>query len=241
MKLQYQGESIAYSLLRSRRKTVAISIGTDLKILVKAPLQASAEEIQSIVEKKAGWILKKREELANCQEKKESRELTEGKWLLFQGEAYALRIAAKEQNRQRESDSSVEISGRTIIVYAKKEIETEVRRNLLEWYYEMARQWICRRTAYYNRELQEPINRICIKDQKSRWGSCSSKRNLNFNWRIIMAPPEVADYVVVHEMCHLRHLNHSSEFWAEVAGILPDYKVRRQWLRAHGGSLMEII
>ncbi len=81
------------------------------------------------------------------------------------------------------------------------------------------------------------INRIVIKEQKKRWGSCSSKGNLNFNWKLIFAPPEIIDYVVVHEMCHLKYMNHSRLFWGEVEKVLPDYKERRKWLMEQGGGL----
>ena len=94
------------------------------------------------------------------------------------------------------------------------------------------------RTAYYHKVTGGRYTAITVRDQKSLWGSCSSKRNLNFNWRLIMAPPQVARYVVVHEMCHLKHMNHSKEFWKEVADILPDYQEWKRWLRKHGDSLM---
>jgi predicted metal-dependent hydrolase len=78
---------------------------------------------------------------------------------------------------------------------------------------------------------------IHIKEQKSRWGSCSAKGNLNFNWHIVMAPETIADYLVIHELCHLRHMNHSAEFWHCVSGLYPAYKTARKWLKENGISL----
>jgi len=241
LNIRYEGENIEYSVIQSRRKTIAISIDPHQKILVKAPVQISHDEIQKIVEKKAGWIVKKRKELAKYQPQKEPQELADGRQLWYQGNPYVLQILTKADTKQENSGRNVELSAGKLKVYTEQGQEAEVRQNLMQWYYEQAGQWICQRVEHYNEDLKEPVNRICIKDQKSRWGSCSSKRNLNFNWRIIMAPKEVADYVVVHEMCHLRHLNHSPEFWREVAGILPDYKERRKWLREHGAELMKKI
>ena len=80
-------------------------------------------------------------------------------------------------------------------------------------------------------------NSITVRDQKSRWGSCSSRGTLSFNYRLIFAPPAVLDYVVVHELCHLTHMNHSKDFWRKVASVMPEYKVHRQWLKDHGHEL----
>ena len=90
------------------------------------------------------------------------------------------------------------------------------------------------RTALYAERMQVSYKRITIRDQKTRWGSCSTAGNLNFNWKLILMPPEILDYVVVHELAHRREMNHSSRFWAQVAEILPDYKARRQWLKENG-------
>lgn len=95
-----------------------------------------------------------------------------------------------------------------------------------------------RKAAYYAARMGVTFNRITIRDQKTRWGSCSSKGNLNFNWRLVLAPVPVLDYVVVHELAHRREMNHSSRFWDIVEEMMPDYQIHRRWLREHGGSLM---
>ncbi|WP_133627269.1 M48 family metallopeptidase [Fonticella tunisiensis] len=79
--------------------------------------------------------------------------------------------------------------------------------------------------------------RVVVKEQKSIWGSCSSRGNINFNWRLIMAPLSVIDYVVIHELCHLKHQDHSSKFWSLVEYVMPDYKEKKKWLRENGGRL----
>lgn len=93
------------------------------------------------------------------------------------------------------------------------------------------------RVAYYHPLTGGHFTSITIRDQKSRWGSCSSRGTLSFNYRLIFAPPAVLDYVVVHELCHLTHMNHSRDFWNMVGTIMPDYKARRGWLRDHGHEL----
>jgi predicted metal-dependent hydrolase len=93
--------------------------------------------------------------------------------------------------------------------------------------------------AYYAEKLGVSYGKITLRQQKTRWGSCAANGNLNFNWLLILAPPEVLDYVVVHELCHRREMNHSQAFWKEVEKILPDYRERQKWLKDNGWRLME--
>ena len=87
------------------------------------------------------------------------------------------------------------------------------------------------RLAYFSEQMGVSYGRVCIRDQKTRWGSCSARGNLNFNWRLCLAPPEILDYVVVHELAHIAHKNHGPQFWALVERYLPDYRARRAMLR----------
>lgn len=103
---------------------------------------------------------------------------------------------------------------------------------------ERAKSVLAQRTAYFARQIGVTYGRITVRDQKTRWGSCSQTGNLNFNFRLILAPLEVLDYVVVHELCHRRQMNHSAQFWQEVAQVLPDYRKRKAWLTENGWRLM---
>lgn len=103
---------------------------------------------------------------------------------------------------------------------------------------ERAKSVLAQRTAYFARQIGVTYGRITVRDQKTRWGSCSQTGNLNFNFRLILAPLEVLDYVVVHELCHRRQMNHSTQFWQEVAQVLPDYRKRKAWLTENGWRLM---
>ena len=108
-------------------------------------------------------------------------------------------------------------------------------------YMKIARDIFARKTEYYARIMDISYGRISIREQKTRWGSCSSKGNLNFNWRLILAPEEVLDYVVVHELAHRREMNHSKAFYAIVESVLPDYRSARKWLRDNGQTLWETV
>lgn len=104
-------------------------------------------------------------------------------------------------------------------------------------YREAARERFESRVAYYHRITGGNYTSITVRDQRSRWGSCSSRGTLSFNYRLIFAPPAVLDYVVVHELCHLTHMNHSGDFWNMVGSVMPEYREYRKWLRDHGHEL----
>ncbi len=108
---------------------------------------------------------------------------------------------------------------------------------LEEWYRRQARKIITGRVEVFSQKLNLNCNRICIKGQKTRWGSCSSLKNLNFNWRLVMAPLVIIDYIVIHELSHLVEMNHSRKFWQLVENHCPEYKQHRKWLRENGPRL----
>lgn len=112
---------------------------------------------------------------------------------------------------------------------------SESQKEALEKQYRsLARECITRRASYYAAQLGVTYSSIRIAEQKTRWGSCSSRGTLSFHWRLVLAPPAVMDYVVVHEVCHLIHMDHSPDFWAEVESLMPDYKVYKIWLKKNG-------
>ena len=112
-----------------------------------------------------------------------------------------------------------------------------VRAAIERWYRRQAHHIFAERAAHWNTQFGYKYGRIAIRDQKSRWGSCSRQGNLNFNWRLLLAPLAVLDYIVIHELAHLKEGNHSPRFWALVAEQCPDYRDQRAWLRQHGPEL----
>lgn len=117
------------------------------------------------------------------------------------------------------------------------EEEREAVKKLEKKFRAAARKRFEERAAYYLPFTGGSYKKICVRDQKTRWGSCSGRGTLSFNWRLILAPNRVLDYVVVHELCHLTHMNHSAEFWRAVERVMPDYKEQRTWLKIHGREL----
>ena len=131
----------------------------------------------------------------------------------------------KHLQKQEEDRDSLQTEG----LFTEQEIERLLK---------LAKQVIPEKVAYYARLMGVTYGRISIRKQKTRWGSCSREGNLNFNCLLMMAPPEVLDYVVVHELCHRLEMNHSERFWTLVEKVMPDYRVSREWLKEHGGKLM---
>lgn len=171
---------------------------------------------------------------AENQDKRSASGSFAGSVLPFQGEYYKLKILYDEELRL----PGIRLAEGEIILRTGRRDREAVAEILTAWYLKKAKEKIPERTAYYARLMKEHYKEIRIKDQRTRWGSCSSKKNLNFSWRLIMAPPEVLDYVIVHELCHLKFMDHSDNFWNHVEEVLPDYKVRQEWLKANGERLM---
>ena len=116
---------------------------------------------------------------------------------------------------------------------------TDAQRTALEKrYVEAAKEYCPKRAAHFLPLTGGSFERITIRDQRTRWGSCSARGTLSFNWRLMLAPPAVLDYVVVHELCHLTHMDHSKDFWALVESVCPDYRTHRKWLKEHGQELI---
>ena len=176
-------------VVRSRRKTLALQVRKDGRVIVRAPLYLRQREIRSFVEEHMDWI--------------------------------------KKQQRRLEAAAT----GRDQIRPLSEEELTELSKK--------ARADFTQRIDCYAPLIGVSYGRIGIRHQKTKWGSCSSKGNLNFNCLLMLAPERVRDYVVVHELCHRKQMNHSPAFWEEVERILPDYRESKQWLKIHGQELMQ--
>ena len=211
----YNGKRYKYNLSRSKRKSVSIAVEKDQKIIVKAPIDFSAKEIQRLIEKKADWIVEKTERAGKMQKERPVHNYINGEVFYYRGKPLTLNlILNRDRNRimvKKQADTLLVVSS------AAKCVEQKV--------------------SYFQKFIGKNIGDIRIKEQKSRWGSCSSKGNLNFNWKIIMAPDDIIDYLVVHELCHRLHMDHSKEFWESVERIIPDYKTKERWLKENGTRL----
>ena len=230
---------IEYTIKYSRLASY-IKIMVDAKdgVQVTAPLACDTKTISSIVQDKGTWILEKMDYLADLAGCPVPRLFVDGEQFFYLGNRFEFKVQASEQVRRRE----VIINGRQMLVKVPRAVHLEggaeaVRAALVKWYRKQANLIINERINLYTDMMSVEPAKIRIKEQKHRWGSCSGKGNLNFNWHLVMAPEHIIDYVVVHELCHLKRLDHSPVFWGLVEAILPDYQNRRSWLKQYGPVL----
>lgn len=217
------------NVIRSRRKTIELRLLSKNTLQLKIPQNMGDTEISSFLLSKSKWLLEKNQ-LVDIAVEKDYKDGTVVKYL---GRDFTLKIKRILDKQFYASiyDNIIEIKINNIESdYIKKALEVVYRDRLKM----IATKYV----KQYTKDLGLHYNRIVIKEQKTRWGSCSSKLNLNFNWRLAMAPEEVVRYVVLHEVCHLKHLNHSSEFWSLVHSVMPDYEMYKEWLNKNGSKLM---
>ena len=184
--------NIKIEIIRSSRKTLALEIRPDMRIIVRAPYQASGSYIEQFIADRTDWIVEHLRKL-------------------------------EQKNRQCNDALPV-----------KKLSNDEIKKLA-----DKACTYIPGHVAHFAPLIGVTYGRITIRNQRTRWGSCSSRGNLNFNCLLMLTPPEVIDYVVVHELCHRKEMNHSGRFWNEVARILPGYAEQEKWLKTHGNEIMK--
>lgn len=217
---------------RARRVRLVIQPGGALEVV--APRRVSLARVEAALREHEAWILRTRARLARMAPPLAPPEpLTEGRLLHYAGRELRLSLRA--------GASAGHFQARLLddhLTLTLPRIEETLAHAALErWYRRQAHTVIAERLAHWNAHYGYTWTRIAIKEQKTRWGSCSRLGALNFNWRLLLAPLPVLDYVVIHELCHLKEPNHAPRFWALVAQTCPDYRERRNWLRQHGHEL----
>jgi len=218
-------EHLSYQWIRSsrRRKTLSLHIKEDGKIVVYTPYRTPESEIERFIREKERWILKKLSEKRNAITPTE-KEFFAGEEFLYLGEVYPL-----ELDHYPSQGSSLRLSFGKFIL--SQGCVDDARGLFIEWYKREAKDKLPERVHYYSNKYQLFPKGVRITSAQSRWGSCSRDDQLCFSWRIMMAPLDVIDYVLLHELAHIKEKNHSTRFWNYLGSLLPDYKGRRRWLR----------
>jgi predicted metal-dependent hydrolase len=207
-------------IIRSRRRTIALEVTHDAILIVRAPLRTPVGCIEDLVRQKSSWIRRKFEEMKR-RPLLPRHEYAEGELFFYLGRAYPLHFVNHE-------NMTIERGERFYISHL---LLSDIRNHMKRWYREEARREIQARCMWLSKKTGLVPATIRITDARQRWGSCTHKGGLNFSWRLIQAPPEIVDYVVVHELVHLGQQDHSKKFWSAVRKIMPDYDVRRKWLQ----------
>lgn len=231
--VRYEGELFQYEIVRSPRRTICVEITREGKVVARAPDRSAAWAIDRFVRGRARWVLK---HLPAARAVRKPRTYLSGEAFPYRGCDYRLRVVL-DGARPHVGLDEEEIVVSMDAASAGGDAGRAAQLALSRWYREQASEVLPRRLSELSRQTGLRPARLTIRDQSSRWGSCSVKGSLNLNYKLVMAPPQVADYVMVHELCHLREQNHSKRFWSLVQSLVPDYKAHRKWLRENGPGL----
>jgi predicted metal-dependent hydrolase len=208
-------------LIRSKRRTISLEITEDGTLIVRAPLKISTAVIEKFAYQKRFWIAEKQKILKERFLKITPKRFVDGEEFMYLGKIFCLKIF---------DGKFISLTANNALHFPR-DLLPKAKQALVSWYKEQALQNITERVQHYARLANLKYRSIKITSAESRWGSCGARGSLNFSWRLIMAPQEVIDYVVVHEVAHLAVKNHSRRFWHKVQEIMPDYKQRKHWLR----------
>ena len=207
-------------IVRTRRRTIALEVTPHATLIVRAPHRVSTAYIDQMIREKSAWILRKFQEM-----KKRPEAIVhtyqEGEVFWFLGRQYPLSYI----------DDGPEEIVRTDRLCVPRAFAPDIRQHIRNWYIREAEKEIRSRCMWFSMMTGYAPASLRISDATQRWGSCTHKGGLNFSWRLIQAPLSIVDYVIVHELVHLRQMDHSKKFWDKVAELMPDYEKRRQWLR----------
>lgn len=216
-------------IVRSRRRTFSLEIERDGRLVVRAPQRASMKAIREVAEDKRQWIERKREVARKKYAEVHPKRFVDGERFLYLGSEYLLSVDGR-------TESPLEFGGGGFVL--SLHYAANARNVFVAWYKERMREKVTKSAERYASLSGIRYNEVKVTGAQRRWGSCSPKGVLCFSWRLAMAPPEVIDYVVVHELVHIKHPDHSTAFWRGVESIMPDFKKRRRWLSDNGHRLM---
>lgn len=218
--------TFAYSIEIKNRKSFQLKLVEPYTILLSSPTKIDNSTIKEILLKKSAWILRNNATFISQQAK---TQFYQNK-IFFMGTEYSLSF---------ENVHYIIINDNTLTLpLAYKNKQSVI---LKKWLLQQAISILSEKTKYWSTQMDVSPNQIKLKDQKTRWGSCSSKGNINYNWRIIMAPENIIDYLVIHELAHLKVPNHSNSFWNLVESFDRNYKNNRKWLKDNGLTLTNIL
>ena len=235
--VRFGSTTIPFVILRSRRrrKTIEITLDPAEGVLVSAPADIPSEDVARVVHRRAGWIVR---ESTQATLHPAPKQFVSGESLPYLGRQVRIFVDSSEVRR-----ASVHFDHWTFRIVVPNRVVGEARRRaalgaVTPWYKQRAQERLTARARVWIEKLGMAPTRLLTRDQRQRWGSCAPDGTIRFNWRVVMAEPSLIDYVILHELLHLKIRNHSPEFWEKMAAFMPDYKVRRARLREFGPTLV---
>ena len=221
-------KDIAFQLTRTKRKTASIYIERDGTVSVRVPKTLPRKRLESILENKRVWIYRGLAEWQDLNAAKVKREYVNGEGFLYLGRTHRLKVVKRQ---------SVPLQLKDGYFCLRLSNGTRPDEAFKRFYVEKGLEKIRARVKYYEAKMGLEAQDIQAKELFFRWASCSSKGRLNFHWKCIMAPLTIIDYIVVHELAHLKYTRHNEEFWNEVDKVMPNYHERRLWLKVNGAGM----
>ena len=217
-----------------RSKSVSIEV-IDGIVNVIVPQSISEKRIEDLIKARTTWIRQKLKLQASVVVPK-AKEYVNGESFTYLGRNYRLKCVKSATGDVKLKNGYLNVPVADAMREAK--LTGFLRNSLEQWYFSKALEKLKEKTKRYSEILGvKPIS-VSIKEYKSRWGSCSTNGEVTYNWRIIIAPHHIVDYIVVHELCHLLEHNHGPKYWKHVESVVPDYRICREWLKTHGQTLI---
>lgn len=228
-----QDNQIPYEVVRSRRSTTDIIIERDGSVLVRAPEWFDDDQVASIVESRQYWIYQGLAEWRDLNATRVLREYKNGEGFLYLGRAYRLLLVSDQDEALQLKNGRFTLRRDLVEQGEIAAAKTAFR----DFYVTKGLERLRSRVDYYAPKVGVEPAGVEVKELGHRWASCSTSGKLSFHWRCMMAPQTIIDYIVVHELCHFHHRDHTGAFWNEVDKVMPDFRERKDWLRKNGAGL----
>lgn len=239
LKLNYKDTIINATLIYRKRKNITIEIKPKDNVKIISPLNVPRKNIEQLVIDKGDWILQKLEEYKGMEDINSVKNYKSGEKLYYLGKEHILKI--NKLNSRKLVNPEIYIYDNNIIFNTNNDNEVYIKDKLKKWYKKESEKIILERLIRYKENstimMQLTPSSLKVKEQKKRWGTCTSKKDIYLNSKIVMARPKSIDYILVHEFSHLVHMNHSKDFYRFVESIMPDYKIEEAWLKQNSHKL----
>ncbi len=215
-------------IIFSKRRSLAVFITEEAKIIIKAPKNLNQNKIQNFIDQKTNWINKKIKAKTEQLEKLKDRKIENDKKIPFLGKELTIKTNSEKNSIDHDKNT---------INLKFQHLEEDTKEQVIKLYKKQAKKIFEDRITIWSLKMNLKPSKIRLSSAKTRWGSCTGKNVISLNWKLLLAPLEILDYVVIHELAHIEQKNHSKKFWSLVEKFDPSWKNKRKWLKENGISL----